>query len=215
MTRKSPKRLVYQRLLVRLYRLVSSQHRITLFIFLGGLVAASHSFGQQAFRDLPLCPQPGDRCDNSRKTFRPYEMPFRLPRTLAANALYESAPFYAVILRVEKDTPCDGGEFSKAGESFRKRAQRQFPGDRVFASYPCPDMGAVYYNRVGPSPGAESLPSFVAVYARTTQNAAQSAFRRVRRLYPNAMLWRLRVGFSRIEQSCKDSGPYPRAAGDF
>ncbi|MES2465254.1 MAG: hypothetical protein V4671_32205, partial [Armatimonadota bacterium] len=115
--------------------------RPSLGILCAGAVAffcSSVAIGQkqpQTYGGLEVCSRPGDRCGTADKSFDRFELPFRLPKRLKANALYKSVPFYAVVLRENADAPCDGGEYSVAMERFRAGAQTRFPGKRVFADH--------------------------------------------------------------------------------
>jgi hypothetical protein len=149
---------------------------------------------------LEVLPAPGVRgAGNAAKRFAPYELPFRLPAKLADNALYESAPFYAVVLRRDADPPCDAGEYSKGMETFRIAAQKRFPDRKVFAAPECPDMGAVSY-KVDGTPEGYGFGAFVAVYAGRTEAEVRAVLAKVKANYPKAEVKRMRVGFSRIVQ---------------
>jgi len=145
---------------------------------------------------LPLCPKPADRCDSPVKRFAPYELPLRLPSRLAPNVDYSSVPFYAVVLRRDRDPACDGGEFTKATEDFRKQAQTRFPDRKVFADHQCPDMGAVSYTM----DGQPSTISFVAIYGGKTEAEARQILAKARTRYPGVQMHRMRVVFERIVQ---------------
>jgi hypothetical protein len=146
--------------------------------------------------NLPVCGTPTDRCDGPAKRFAPYELPLRLPARLSANVPYRSAPFYAILLKRDRDPACDGGEFTKATETFRKQAQARFPDRKVFADHQCPDLGAVAYQRDG-QPSAVAL---VAVYAGTTEAEAAKIRAKARPFYPGAEYHQMRVLFERIVQ---------------
>ena len=115
-------------------------------VLLVALSLAPAVYGAQgAVTGLPISGDPAVRCDVPDKRFSAWELPFRLPRRLRPNALYMSAPFYAVILRRDSEPDCDGGDFGRRLEAFRLRAQKAFPGRKAFASPQCPDMAAVGY----------------------------------------------------------------------
>jgi hypothetical protein len=151
---------------------------------------------------LPVCPKPADRCDVPQKNFEPHELPFRLPKRLGDNVLYESAPFYAVVLRKDRgNPPCDGGEFSLGLERFRRDAQKRFPERKVFADHQCPDMAAVSYAFADARPNEKnSFDTMVAVYAGRTEAEARAVYKKARTHFPQASLRRMRVSFSRIVQ---------------
>ena len=155
---------------------------------------------------LEVCPKLSDRCDSPQKRFEPYELPFRLPKQLTANALYRSVPFYAVVLLRQRDPGCDGGEYSVSVEKIRQRAQKLFSDRKVFADHQCPDMGAVAYtmeDKKTQKGGHDTPPfveTFVAVYAGKTERDARTVLKKARARFPGATLRRMRVSYSRIVQ---------------
>jgi hypothetical protein len=165
-----------------------------------GAVGAGNARGQGARTGIAVCPRPSDRCDSPQKSFAAYELPFRLPKRLAANVEYESAPFYAIILKRLRDPGCDGGEYTKSLEAVRRDAQKRFPNQKVFADHQCPDMGAVSYTPVGAKRDESGVEAFVAVYAGKTEKEAQAVLTKARTAFPGASLTRLKVGYSRIVQ---------------
>jgi hypothetical protein len=151
---------------------------------------------------LEVVPKPGARvAPTSGKPFQAWELPFRLPARLKPNAPYESAPFYAVVLRKFEETPCDGhyNESSRSVEGFRKAAQKRFPAAKVFADQQCPDMTAVSYWVDGTAEGM-SYGAFVAVYAGKTEAEARAVLAKAKVAYPGAVVKRMRVGYSHISQ---------------
>jgi hypothetical protein len=141
---------------------------------------------------LAICSNPKTPCQHRDKEFAPYELSFRLPGRLRQNYDYKSVPFYAVVLKTYKDFEaggdgCDGGEFSTAIEDERKKAQKLFPDQKAFASYQCPDMGAVLYKS-----GTRDLnDTFMAVYGGTTITEAQGVLAKAKANYPAASLKRM------------------------
>lgn len=183
---------------VRHLKIVVALATFTLtFIGAGGDGNAQDRGGRTA---LTVCPRPSDRCDSPQKSFAPYEMPFRLPKRLAPNVEYESTPFYAVILKRLRDPGCDGGEYTKSLEAFRRDAQKRFPAQKVFADHQCPDMGTVSYAPVGTKRDESVLEAFVAVYAGKAEKESQAILTRARAMFPGASLTRLKVSYSRIVQ---------------
>jgi len=155
----------------------------------------------QAQNAYPVCGNPRQPCEHKDKEFAPYEISFRLPARLRKNTDYKSAPFYAVVLKTFKDFDaggdgCDGGEFSTKIETERKQVQKQFPNVKAFASYQCPDMGAVEYV-VG---GKTLNDTFLAIYGGTTQNEAQQILDKARAQYPGATLKRMQALYNWIVQ---------------
>lgn len=162
----------------------------------GLMLAVGTMAAAQTFRGFKVLPRPADRWTQSQKEFAAWELPFQLPRRLKANALYESLPFYAVVLKRERTPSCDGGEFTKSLERFRREAQARFPDRKVFADHQCPDMGSVSYR----IEGQDQAMAFVAVYAGSTRAEGEKVRRNALARYPGARLVRLRVGYSRIVQ---------------
>jgi hypothetical protein len=155
---------------------------------------------QEARTGLEVCPKLSDRCDSPQKRFAPYELPFRLPKRLKANAAYESVAFYAVVLSRQRDPRCDAGEYTTGVEKFRREAQKLFPDRKVFADHQCPDMGAVAYT-VKSGPDARGVvEAFVAVYAGKTEAEARPVLKKARTRFPGAALQRMQVVYSRIVQ---------------
>lgn len=120
--------------------------------------------------------------------FSPYDLPFRVP----ANALiWETEPFYAVILksvRVNADIDdCD----RFVPEAERLEAQRLFPKRKVFASR-CAEPGEIYYA------GVAENQRFMAVYAGRTRVEAERMLAVVKATgkYAGANIRRLRAGFN-------------------
>jgi len=155
----------------------------------------------QAQNTYPVCGNPRQPCQHKDKEFAPYELSFRLPARLRKNTDYKSAPFYAVVLKTFKDFEpggdgCDGGEFSTAIETQRKEVQKLFPNAKVFASYQCPDMGAVEYV----SGGKTLNDTFLAIYGGTTQVEAQQVLEKARARYPGATLKRMQALYDWIVQ---------------
>jgi hypothetical protein len=174
----------------------SGIRNLTLSITLIGLMDAS------AFAQAPLkiCPNPSTPCKSKHRKFYPYDLTFTMPATIKANKDYQSAPFYAVMLKeniqVSEKEECDGGEFHTRVEAERKKIQTGFPNQKVFASYQCPDMGALSYIANG-----EPLnDNFIALYAGATQGEADLTLLLVKSKYPKATLKKMVVVFNRIEQ---------------
>ena len=88
------------------------------------------------------------------------------------------------------------GEFSTAIETERKAEQKLFTTQKVFASYQCPDMGAVEYFS-----GNKNLnETFMAVYGGTSQAEAQGVLEKARPRYPQATLKRMQAVYNWIYQ---------------
>ena len=155
------------------------------------------TFHVSAQTGLVICGNPHVSCQNKTKQFAPYELSFKLPARLRQNYDYKTMTFYAVILKIYKDFEpggdgCDGGEFSTAIEAERAKAQKLFPDQKAFASYQCPDMGAVLYKS-----GAKDLnDTFLAVYGGTTLAQAQTILAKAKVNFPDATLKRMVAVFN-------------------
>jgi hypothetical protein len=174
----------------------SGLRMLTLSMTLIGLLGPS-VFGQAA---LKICPSPSSPCKTKHREFYPFDLTFTMPATIKANKDYQSAPFYAVMLKenikVSEKEECDGGEFHTRVEAERKKIQTGFPNQKVFASYQCPDMGALSYLVNG-----EPLnDNFIALYAGATQGEADLTLLLVKSKYPKATMKKMVVVFNRIEQ---------------
>jgi hypothetical protein len=127
-----------------------------------------------------------------------------MPAKLPPNKAVKSAPFYAVILKTyPMGEDCDGGEFIEAAEADRKREQANQLDRKVFASYECPNMGAVNYDFEGRwTADGESLllGNFIAIYAGTTQTEGEEALDFLKKEYPKAQLKRMTAMYELIEQ---------------
>ena len=151
-----------------------------------------------------VCPDPSNPCHHKEKQFDEWELSFRMPARLKANKAYESAPFYAVIIKTyETDEDCDGGEYIEAIERDRKKEQKNQPARKVFAAYNCPNMAAVGYNFDGrwSADGEQMLlPYFIAVYAGETKQEGEAALRRLKSAYPKATLKQMKATYEKIVQ---------------
>lgn len=151
-----------------------------------------------------VCPDPEKPCQHRDKHFDEWELPFKMPAKLQANKPYESAPFYAVILKTyDLAQDCDGGEFIEAAESDRKNEQENHKERKVFASYECPNMSAVNYDFEGRWNAKKEqvvLGNFIAVYAGETREEAEEILREVKSRFPKAMLKQMKASFEVIEQ---------------
>jgi hypothetical protein len=149
---------------------------------------------------LKVCPNPAAPCKSKHREFYPYDLSFTLPAKIKVNTDYKSAPFFAVMLKenikVSANEECDGGEYHKRVETDRKKIQTIFPDKKVFASYQCPDMGALAYV----SGGKPLNDNFIAVYAGETVEEANQFLALAKFKYPKATLKKMQVIFNQIEQ---------------
>lgn len=147
-----------------------------------------------------VCPNPAAPCKSKHREFYPYDLSFTLPVKIKPNVDYKSATFFAVILKdnikVSENEECDGGEYHKRVEADRKKIQTSFPDKKVFASYQCPDMGALSYTVNGQPLNT----NFIALYAGETQSEADLTLTFAKAKFPKATLKKMQVIFNRIEQ---------------
>lgn len=151
-----------------------------------------------------VCPDPAEPCHHTDKTFDEWELSFKLPAKLKPNSQYRSGAFYGVILKTyPMGDDCDGGEFITAAEDDRKREQQQQSGRKVFASYECPNMGAVNYEFDGRWDAKREsvvIGNFIAVYSGTSKDDAQRLYDSLKTKYPKAMLKEMNATYEVIEQ---------------
>lgn len=163
------------------------------FVMLVAAVCASGLFNdaqaQRRRRRPPqrtvICGNPTERCSGG-ENFKPYDLQFRLP----ANAvIYETQPFYAVILRSVRMRDYDDCDHFVSEEE-RMKAQALFPNNKAFASR-CSEPGDVYYMNVS------EKTQFMAVYAGTTMSEARRVLEMVKATgqYPGANIRRMKASF--------------------
>jgi hypothetical protein len=172
--------------------------RLTLLQLILFLCLPSISIDAQT--PLKVCANPTAPCKSKHREFYPYDLSFTLPAKIKANVDYKSASFFAIMLKenikVSESEECDGGEFHKRVEADRKKIQTSFPDKKVFASYQCPDMGALSYT----VNGQPLNDNFIALYAGETQAEADLTMLFAKSKYPKATLKKMQVIFNRIEQ---------------
>jgi hypothetical protein len=151
-----------------------------------------------------VCPDPSKPCHHKEKRFDDWELSFKMPAKLPPNKTVKSAPFFAVILKTyPMGEDCDGGEFIEAAEADRKREQTNQLNRKVFASYECPNMGAVNYDFEGRwTKDGESLllGNFIALYAGTTRAEGEDALKFLKNEYPQAQLKQMTAMYELIVQ---------------
>jgi hypothetical protein len=132
-----------------------------------------------------ICGNPNMSCAGMNN-FRPFDLPFRLPPRAV---IYETQPFYAVILQSVRMRDYDDCN-SFVPEEERLEAQALFPNNKVFASR-CGEPGDVYYTNT------TAKTQFMAVYAGATIAEARRMLEMVRatRKYPGANIRRMQVGY--------------------
>lgn len=151
-----------------------------------------------------VCPDPSKPCHHKEKRFDDWELSFKMPAKLPVNKAIRSAPFYAVILKTyPMGEDCDGGEFIEAAEADRKREQANQLDRKVFASYECPNMGAVNYDfpgRFDTKKESIVIGNFIAIYAGTTKAEGDEALKFLKTEYPEAQLKQMTALYEKIEQ---------------
>lgn len=151
-----------------------------------------------------VCPSPDKPCHHKDKHFDDWEISFRMPARLQPNKTYNSAPFYAVLLKTyESDDDCDGGEYVESIEAERKREQARQIGRKVFALYGCPNMGAVGYDFDGMWDAKHEnalISNFLAVYAGESKPEAEETLKDLKTEYPQAVLKQMTANFEIIDQ---------------
>jgi len=139
-----------------------------------------------------VCSDPSKPCHHKEKRFDDWELSFKMPVKLTPSKAHRSAPFYAVILKTyPMGEDCDGGDFIEAAEADRKREQANQLDRKVFASYECPNMGAVGYDFDGRWDSKKEtviLSNFIAIYAGTSKAEGEEALRFMKSEYPQAQL---------------------------
>jgi hypothetical protein len=132
-----------------------------------------------------ICGNPNAPCTGAAN-FKPYDLPFRLP---ARAVIYETQPFYVVILRSVRMRDYDDCN-NFVPETERLKAQALFPNNKAFASR-CSEPGDVYYTNTG------DKTQFMAVYAGETMAEARRVLQMVRATgqYPGANIRRMQVGY--------------------
>lgn len=139
-----------------------------------------------------MCGNPAAPCRSSKWKFQPYDLSFRLPPRLKWLNNYDSASFYAVILKTRKAVPAKDVESECAGfftEPERRKVQSMFTRNKVFASrMGCNSPGIGYT-------GVDTDNNFLAVYAGETQAAADAFLQKVKvnGQFPEASVKQMKV----------------------
>ncbi|MBD0325991.1 MAG: hypothetical protein ICV68_06155 [Pyrinomonadaceae bacterium] len=133
-----------------------------------------------------VCFNPNVPC-RTTATFEVYDLPFRVPPNAA---IWESEPFYAVILASVRfrDEECNTAFIPEAQ---RLEAQSLFPDRKVFSSR-CGEPGTVFYSNTSPNT------NFMAVYGGRTQAEAARMLASVKATgkFPQAYIRRMFIGFN-------------------
>lgn len=160
-----------------------------------------YGFSEAQTRRKPR-PQPGKICGDPTVTcqttvsFQPYDLPFRIPQN---TVIWESEPFYAVMLKSARIKPEDCEKFMTEDE--RLATQALFPKNKVFTTR-CTEAGSLYYeglNDRGKSTGimTDSV-HFMAVYAGTNRAEAARVLKAVQDTgkFTGANIRRMQAGFN-------------------
>lgn len=124
-----------------------------------------------------VCSDPSSACG---KSFSDEALSFRLPAKLTWQRNYYSASFYAIILKSRaavvdtspmEDERCSQGYYS---EQERKRIQKLFPSNKVFATRNGCYMPTIWYTN------ANNNYEFIAVYAGETEAQAKTFLKQVK-----------------------------------
>src|SRR5919199_395434 len=147
-----------------------------------------------------VCPDPARPCRTRQKEFGEWELSFGLPARTRPNVTYESAPFYAIILKTYSEG-CDELDVNPKVEPERLRIQKSYPTRKVFAEYSCANMDATTYDFAGKTKNDRVLyTDYIAVYAGETAEEAGRLLNEVKAEFPNAALKRMKASWSLIEQ---------------
>ncbi len=149
-----------------------------------------------------VCSNPDKPCNHKSKKFDAWELSFKMPAKITDNKTYLSEPFYAVILKMfEVEGECDGGEYISAAETERKKVQKKFPEQKVFADYQCPNLSAVGYDFDGRIKDDRLvIGNFIAIYAGETKADGEKILQAVKKDYPSAMLKKMTAAYENIVQ---------------
>ncbi|HEX8457659.1 MAG TPA: hypothetical protein VF656_10205 [Pyrinomonadaceae bacterium] len=134
-----------------------------------------------------VCGDPTLPCRTGDVKFEPHDLPFSIsPRAV----IWESEPFYAVILKSIKASEQDCQTFVPEDE--RLAVQGLFPRRKVFTDRGCGEPGDTFYG------GTLSSAHFMAVYAGRTRAEANAMLARVKATgkFPGANVRRMYIGFN-------------------
>ncbi len=150
-----------------------------------------------------VCADPAKPCRHEQKEFDDWELSFQMPARLIPNKTYQSAPFYAIIVK-KYDEGCDEvGDANPSVEPERLKLQKEFPERKVFAEYSCPNMSAVNYDfagRLDKSGEHDLYMDYIAVYAGSDISEAIGLNQRLLAKFPQAEVKKMTARFGIIEQ---------------
>lgn len=149
------------------------------------LPASAQSRAKRAAKKASICGNPLVRCKTS-VTFEPNDLPFRVPASLV---IFDTEPFYAIVLKSVSVSDDDCDVF--VSESERLRAQALFPDHKVFTSR-CAQPEYLFYTNVS------EKHRIMAVYAGTTLAEAKRFLDTVKATgkFPGANIRPMRTGFN-------------------
>ncbi len=152
--------------------------------FYDGSQAQTKRGAQQQQRGQ-VCPDPTQAC-STFATFESYDLPFRVRQN---SVIWESEPFYAIILKSVRAANDNCERF--ISEDVRLAAQSVFPKHKVFTSR-CAEPASLYYT------GVNENALFMAVYAGKTKAEAARMLETVKATgkFPGANIRQLRAGFN-------------------
>ena len=159
---------------------------ILLLVFIAGL--SFTAFGQKRkakVRYGKVCGDPTVKCKGA-DNFQAGDLPFDTGKNFV---IYESEPFYGIVLKSVK--LADFGDCQKPSfkESERVAMQADFEHNKVFALN-CLESGSNYYT------GVADKTAFIAVYAGRTLTEANQFLKTVQALnkYPGIKIRKMRIG---------------------
>ncbi len=117
-----------------------------------------------------ICGNPQIECRSGDAQFQSHEIGFEIPKNNVV--IYDSEPFYAVILKTVK-LSADAGCENAISETERLEIQELFANNKVFA-LKCSGAGDIYYTNV-----ANNV-NFIAVYAGRSLTEANSFLKTIK-----------------------------------
>ena len=123
-----------------------------------------------------------------REGFQPWDLPFTTGKNFV---IWESAPFYGIVLKSVKLPDFGDCEHPSFKEDERIEIQSLFANNKVFAQN-CVESGTLYYT------GVADQTAFIGVYAGRTLAEANKFLKTVEALnrFPGIKVRRMKVGFN-------------------
>ena len=134
-----------------------------------------------------ICGNPRAACKADKQLFGDYDLPFETPK---GYVVYESQPFYAIILK-SVNIPSDGLSQDAFTNEERLVAQKLFPDNKVFGMIGT-DPGMLFYK------GIQENTAFMGVFAGRTMTEAKLFLKTVNKSgkYKGAYIKRLIAEFN-------------------